>query len=268
MRHALSAAGLSRVREWLQERPLLAFDIDGTLAPIVARPWDARVPGAVQRNLAALADWTALAIVTGRSIADARPMLRFKPRYLIGSHGAEGVPGFEAATAEFERICRSWIDQLDGPAEPWRTMHDVTLEDKSCTLALHYRHAAHPDSVLRRFEERASRLVPPPKLLEGKFVLNLLPAGAPQKGEALPVLLAHSGCGRALYVGDDVSDEAVFRLRSPALLSVRIERRRGSAAELFLKDQAEVAGFVNELARMSRAAAKAVSVPAGLPGPV
>ena len=50
-----------------------------------------------------------------------------------------------------------------------------------------------------------------------------------------------------------MSDEAVFRLRLPELLTVRIDRVRGSAAELYLKDQAEVPRFMSELARMARA---------------
>ena len=253
MKYAFSAASMGRLQEWMTSRPLLAFDIDGTLAPIVARPWDARVPGAVQRDLASLAEWTPVAIVTGRAIADARPMLGFSPKYLIGNNGAEGVPGFEAAALEFARICRGWLEQLCGPGEEWRSTPDLSLEDKTCTLAFHYRHAAHKDVIARLIEQRVERLVPQPALLEGKFVLNLLPPGAPQKGEAMPVLLKRSGCERGLYVGDDVSDEAVFRLRLPELLTVRIDRVRGSAAELYLKDQAEVPRFMSELARMARA---------------
>jgi trehalose 6-phosphate phosphatase len=262
MRYALSRAGLERLHEWLSHRPLLAFDIDGTLAPIVSRPWDARVPGAVQSDLAILSEWTVVAVVTGRAVADAKPMLGFTPRYLIGNNGAEGVPGYEAQALEFARICRSWIEQLCGPDEPWRSIPHLTLEDKTSTLAFHYRHAKHKDAVERLIEQRAQCLVPQPTLLEGKFVLNLMPPGAPQKGEAMPVLLRHSACDRAVYVGDDVSDEAVFRLRSPALLTVRIDRVRSSAAELYLKSQAEVPRFVGELARLARAEREELSLQA------
>lgn len=264
MRHALSAAGLGRLRDCLRTRPLLAFDIDGTLAPIVARPWDASIPEMVQDGLGVLAQRTAVAIITGRAVADARPMLGFTPRYLIGNHGAEGVPGFEAAAAGFAGVCRGWIDQLCDPADSWRSLSDVTLEDKTYTLAVHYRHAAQADAVVRLIEARAARLVPVPTLLEGKLVLSLLPPGAPQKGEALPALLEHSGCQRALYVGDDVSDEAVFRLDSPSLLTVRIDRVRGSAAQLYLKDQTEVPRFVSELTRMLLATHQVASAPARL----
>jgi trehalose 6-phosphate phosphatase len=250
MRYALSAHGLRRLREWIRNRPLLAFDIDGTLAPIVTRPWNARVPAAVQRHLAELAEWTSVAIVTGRAVADAQSMLAFRPRYLIGNHGADGVPGFEDTEAMFGRTCRAWLDEVGGAGEPWRELQGVTLEDKTYSLAFHYRHVRARARVLAMLEERASQLVPRPTLMHGKNVLNLIPPGAPDKGGALRALLEDSRCGRALYVGDDATDEAVFCLRLPTVLTLRIERDRSSAADLYLRQQGEIVRLVRELARM------------------
>jgi hypothetical protein len=51
-------------------------------------------------------------------------------------------------------------------------------------------------------------------------------------------------------VGDDASDERVFRLRSPSILSVRVEPDETSAANLFLKGQQDVAPLIAELGRM------------------
>jgi len=250
MRYALSAHGLRRLREWIRNRPLLAFDIDGTLAPIVTRPWNARVPAAVQRHLAELAEWTSVAIVTGRGVADAQSMLAFRPRYLIGNHGADGVPGFEAAGAGFADTCRAWLDEVAAADEPWRELQGVTLEDKTYSIAFHYRHVRARPRVQAMLEERAAQLVPRPTLMHGKNVINLVPPGAPDKGDALRALLEHSHCSWALYVGDDASDEAVFGLRLPTVLTLRIERDRSSAADLYLRQQGEIARLVRELARM------------------
>ncbi len=72
-------------------------------------------------------------------------------------------------------------------------------------------------------------------------MLNLLPAGAPDKGVALTRLRARERATVALYVGDDVTDEDVFRLGQPGrLLSVRVGRSRRSAASHYLRDQAEI----------------------------
>ena len=250
MKYALAVDGLERIAAFLTNRTLLAFDIDGTLAPIVDRPWDARVPAEVQRGLGALAERAAVAIITGRAIEDARPMLAFAPRYLVGNHGAEGVPGFEEASAHCARVCRVWLDALSAAAEPWRDIPGVVLEDKTYSLTFHFRHAPDAGAAHRQLIGRAGALLPTPTLLDGKSVLNLLPPGAPHKGEALSALLKQSHCDRALYVGDDASDEAVFSMRSPVVLSVRVERDRASAANLYLRGQKDVARFVRELVRL------------------
>jgi trehalose 6-phosphate phosphatase len=250
VRYALTAAGLAAIGASLAGKTLLSFDIDGTLAPIVERPWDARVPDGVQHDLATLASRTTVAIITGRAIGDARSMLGFAPRYLIGNHGAEGVPGFERATRGFKRVCRAWLDELSRDAEPWRVAPGVELEDKTYSLSFHYRHARHRSRTLELLERRARRLVPAPTLLDGKCVLNLIPPGAPDKGQALAALLAQSRCDHALYIGDDASDEAVFRLRSPAVLTVRVGHDRASAADLYLRRQSEVPRFVRKLVRI------------------
>jgi trehalose 6-phosphate phosphatase len=99
-------------------------------------------------------------------------------------------------------------------------------------------------------EQRIARLVPPPDIVHGKRVLNLLPPDAPHKGEALQSLLGLSGCARAMYIGDDVTDEDVFRMRMPEVLSIRVGRKRTSAAEMYLKNQTEVARLVRRLVAM------------------
>ena len=53
-----------------------------------------------------------------------------------------------------------------------------------------------------------------------------------------------------IYVGDDTTDEAVFRLHSPSILSVRVEPDESSAANLHLKGQTDVAKLLAELTRM------------------
>lgn len=250
MNPALSASGLNRIREFVGARALLAFDIDGTLAPIVARPWDARIPDELQLRLDAMTTTRTVAIITGRAIADAKPMLAFSPRYLIGNHGAEGVPGFELASAAYASECSKWLRVLRCDDEAWRATPGITLEDKAYSIAFHYRHAKSREAALRLVEERAAHLVPRPRLVHGNCVLNLVPQEAPHKGDALLSLLAHSGCERSLYVGDDLTDEDVFRLKLPHVLSVGIDPGPGSAADLFLSNQGEVLKLLDELATM------------------
>ena len=262
MTYALSPEGLQRIRDFIRGRALLAFDIDGTLAPIVGKPWDARIPDKLQSYLASLSARAVVAIVTGRAIADARRMLTFRPRYLIGNHGAEGVPGVDASARNFDAICRGWLAALYAEGAALSPPAGIVVEDKTYSLALHYRHAGDVDVARQWLEKHALALSPRPRLVPGKFVLNLLPPGAPHKGDALLALLAHSGLPRALYVGDDVTDEDVFRLGSPPVLPVCVAPGSESLSDLFLASQSEIEPLLEELVR-SLDPTKAVDQPVG-----
>jgi trehalose 6-phosphate phosphatase len=239
------------MRNMLVGRPMLAFDIDGTLAPIVAEPWRAHISDELRACLRSLAARTPVAIITGRAVKDARPLLGFSPHYLVGNHGAEGIPGYEAQSRDFQRVCAAWLAELSATdARGWRAMPGIMLEDKQYSLSFHYRHTARPALARELLEQRVARLVPPPDIVHGKRVLNLLPPDAPHKGEALQSLLGLSGCTRAMYLGDDVTDEDVFRMRMPEVLSIRVGRKRKSAAEMYLKNQADVTRLVRRLVAM------------------
>jgi len=79
MKDLFSNEGQRAVAAVLALKPLLAFDFDGTLAPIVARPDDVHVAADVKLRLAQLSRWRPVAIITGRRIADVAPRLGFEP---------------------------------------------------------------------------------------------------------------------------------------------------------------------------------------------
>jgi trehalose 6-phosphate phosphatase len=82
----------------------------------------------------------------------------------------------------------------------------------------------------------------------GKLVVNLVPAGAPNKGTALVELRKAEQADTALYVGDDVTDEDVFELEQPGrLVGVRVGASRSSAAAYFLRHQREVDRLLGRL---------------------
>ena len=79
------------------------------------------------------------------------------------------------------------------------------------------------------------------RLIGGKQVVNILPAGAPHKGLALERARARLGCDTAVYVGDDETDEDVFALDRPGrLLGIRVGRKRSSSAASYVRAQAEI----------------------------
>ena len=248
MIYAFSPEGVACLAAVLATRPLLAFDIDGTLAPIVPRPDDARLPDDVQHCLAGLARHNEVAIITGRSVDDARRMLAFAPRYLIGNHGAEGLPAWRERSAAFARTVRAWHDALD--ACDGLDATGVTIEDKRYSLSLHYRRAPDRGAAHRAIRACVERLEPAATIIDGKAVVNLLPPGAPDKGDAVRALIDETQRPTAFYVGDDDTDEAVFGLHLPSVVTVRVEPSDDSQATLFLRDQREVLTLLQHIARL------------------
>lgn len=238
MQPLFSDAGLERLDDVVHERLLCAFDFDGTLAPLVPVPDDAHLPDGIRERLLQLAHHAPLAIITGRGVDDIRPRLGFAPDFLVGNHGLEGVPGWEGLTAAHAEICGAWLDQLCKVLPGYDP--GILLENKRYSLSLHYREAADHAATARALEELFASLQPPPRVVAGKFVYNLLAEDRCHKGSALLRLMECCGAGKAIYVGDDVTDEDVFRMRHPDILSIRIEHSAASSAEFYVPDPADI----------------------------
>lgn len=242
----LSDVGLADLRKFVSADTLFAFDLDGTLAPIVAEPAAIRVPGEVQELMQRLSILAATAVITGRARKDALAYLGFEPRYLVGNHGAEGIPGREGEDRGLFLMVEGWEQQLTALLEP-EVQQATLFESKGSTLSLHYRHAAHPQVVHAALLAAIGRLQPVPRRIGGKFVENLIPQGAPHKGDALLNLLDCSGCGTAFFIGDDETDEDVFRMDDPRIFPVCVGLDRPTAARYALESQHEMARLLREL---------------------
>lgn len=245
MKHLFSSEGQQALAAVLARKPLLAFDFDGTLAPIVARPDDARVSAAVSHRLAQLAHWRPIAIVTGRKVADVAPRLGFEPAYIVGSHGAED-PELSTSAAH-EAALTSARTYLAAHAAALEDA-GITVEDKGTSVALHYRLARNREEAQRYIASTITHISPGLHIFGGKFVVNLVAEHAPNKGDAVQNLVARSASGAALFVGDDVNDETVFTIAPDHWLTVRIGRDDpGSRAQFFLDSHAEMAHLLQLL---------------------
>jgi len=259
MRPLLGPEGLAALDALMRRRPLVAFDFDGTLAPIVARPECARVPPGVARRLAALAERLPLAVVSGRALADLRARLGFVPQYLVGNHGAEDEADRSAAEAHAARLDTLRRRLADHDAA--LAAAGVTVEDKGPSIALHYRRARNRAQAvaciggLLRAHESGLRV------FGGKQVVNVVPADAPDKAAAMLALVARSGCDAAFFAGDDVNDEAVFAAAPPHWLTVRVGRDEPrSRARFYVDGTGEVAVVLEHMQR-------ALAAPPPPPGP-
>ena len=239
MTYLFSEAGLAALQGFVDSQTLYAFDLDGTLAPIAADPGGIRVPDAVQEALARLKQRALVAVITGRSRKDAQRHLQVVPQYLVGNHGAEGLPGWEEREGEFRCFADEWERQLSGIL-PGREIPGIVVENKGMSLSVHYRGAPDRAAARSRVLNAISRLVPEPRVIGGKYVENLLPGEAPGKGTALLQLMARAGSEKGFFVGDDQTDEDVFQLDGDRLFTVRVGIGKKSRARYFLRGQREI----------------------------
>jgi trehalose 6-phosphate phosphatase len=197
----------------LRLRWALFLDFDGTLAEIATRPDQVFVPPDLPTLLTRLGKRFdgALAIITGRSLAAIGRLLEPFAGDIVGSHGLEkrlgGItaacsaadhPELCAATQVLTRLCT--------------TLPGVRLEDKGCSVAVHWREAPdHESSVLQELARIMTRLGSNYRVQYGKAVAEVLPTFA-GKGNAISQLMATRGYSdrRPIFIGDDLSDESGF----------------------------------------------------------
>lgn len=242
MKDILSRPGLEVLTAFSRARVLIAFDFDGTLAPTVPDRDRAEMRPETRELLRRACRLYPCAVISGRSRHDVQRRLGSATvRSIIGNHGLEPSIGMKAFTKQIAAIRPRLEDAL-------RTCAEIEVEDKRYSLALHYRHCSNKAAARRAIRAAIIALDRPVRILPGKLVVNVVPRHAPHKGGALVALWRKLGAQRALYVGDDVTDEDVFLLGRPeTLVSIRVGRSRSSAASYYLRDQRRMDPFLGRL---------------------
>lgn len=240
MLHILAPESIHELSRFTQGDVLLAFDFDGTLAPIVGDPSCARLRASTQALFDQVTRRYTCAVISGRAKRDALERLgRVQLWEAVGNHGAE----LRAQPEGYEERVRAWRPQLEARL---RGHPGVVIEDKGISLSVHYRHAADPEGALAAIYDVTSRFERS-RVFGGKKVINILPDDAPHKGTALDCMRRWSGCTLAIYIGDDVTDEDAFALPSDTVLSIRVGESPTSRARYFVNDQREVDDLLERL---------------------
>jgi trehalose 6-phosphate phosphatase len=220
---------------------LVAFDYDGTLAPIVPTPATADMRPRTRRLLACVARRYPCVVISGRRVDDLARRLRGVPLdQVIGDHGSET----SVAVSEPTRQVRQWMDEL---GSRFGSYEGISLEPKARSVTVHYRHARHRAATLAAIEAAIGRLRDA-RALHGSEAVTLLPRGGPDKGTALELARRQLACDTAIYVGDDDTDEDAFKAAPPErLLSVRVGATARSAAAYRLASQTDVDALLQTL---------------------
>jgi trehalose 6-phosphate phosphatase len=238
------AVGAEPLLASLAQRPAEAgilLDVDGTLAPIVARPELATVPEPTREELRRLVGrYGLVACVSGRTGADAEGIVGVDGAVYVGVHGLELAP-------EAER----WR----GPLHEFAASVDWPIEDKGLAVVFHYRGVEDEEAALAKLRGIASRATD--LGLEAQFgrkVLEVRPPVAADKGTAVRALLEQRGLRRALYAGDDTTDLDAFRGLDGLDLAIRIAVASvegppalRAAADIVIADPAELVDLLRTL---------------------
>lgn len=196
------------------DRAALLLDMDGTLLDIAPRPDAVVVPPGLIADLRSLRARTggALAVITGRPIAEIDALLGDAPAAVAGEHGAaiRFAPGGTVERAPLPQPPADWLAE----AERLVARHPgAMLERKQRGFVLHYRAAPEAGAALRA---GLDAIVAPGagrfELMPASMAWEVRPRGV-DKGVALRALMRRPPfAGRLpVFLGDDVTDEDGIR---------------------------------------------------------
>ncbi len=216
---AVPAGLAAALTEAAGRRPLLvASDYDGVLAPLVGDP-SAAVPtpgvGDALARVAGAAGVT-VALVSGRGVADLQRVSGLEGPYRwVGSHGAEyGGPLADALAGRRDALA----DRL---APLVAAVPGARLEVKPASVAVHVRQVADPAAAAALLASADAAADPSLTKKPGKAVLELAVTDA-DKGSAVARLREELGAAAVVYLGDDLTDEDVFRRLGPGDVGVKV----------------------------------------------
>lgn len=197
-------------------RTAILTDIDGTIAPIVARPEEVTVHPKAPEILRTLRDrFAVVACISGRRAAEASQIVGVEGITYSGNHGMETLEPdtqeirLDLALRGHADSAASFFSNLD---RDWLRETELRHEDKGPIQALHWRGAsdeAAAEAAARQIAEQAEHAGLEPHW--GRKVLEIRPAGGGGKGAAITNLLVNAEVDTAVYTGDDRTDIDAFR---------------------------------------------------------
>ncbi|NYF17225.1 trehalose 6-phosphate phosphatase [Microbacterium sp. AK009] len=251
----LSRAGAEIDRLAATPRLLVALDFDGTLAPLLDEPMDARMTDDARDAVLALtaAPETVVAFVSGRSLHDLRVIGEHdddSPILLAGSHGAEfWSPGVGAAAAPDDAGDEALRDRLRVEAEQIiADLDGVWIEPKTFGFAVHSR-LASPDDADRSRDAIDGMVVHEAPHWRRRTGHNIVEYAFRHEGKdtAVAALRERVGATAVLFAGDDVTDEDALRSLGAGDLGVHVGAGE-TAATISVPDIAALARLLRALA--------------------
>jgi trehalose 6-phosphate synthase/phosphatase len=207
---------------------LLMFDYDGTLISFTERPQDAKPDTELMRLLLGLAKKAKnhLAIVSGRDRLIMEQWLGSIPCTLVAEHGAWVRDDMHSSWTIQKTLSTEWKSQVMPILKAYEArVPGSFVEDKELGLAWHYRKASPELGEIRSHELfdnlnefLANRDL---QLMHGKKVIEVRPGGI-SKGQAAQNLMMRDAYDFVLAIGDDWTDEDLFKVLPQEAYSIKV----------------------------------------------
>lgn len=190
-------------------------DIDGTISEIASSPEKAVVSSIMRNALIKLKDkFKLVAVISGRSVLNAREMVGVEGLLYVGNHGLEYLKNGERVMVPG---VESFLDQMKALGIEFKegelpNIKGLKLEDKGICLSIHYRECEDPEAIREKILETFGRSIYAKNITvsEGRKIVEFKPPLGFDKGSILENIIKEHTLERVIYLGDDITDLDAF----------------------------------------------------------
>lgn len=234
------------------------LDYDGTLSPIVQRPELAVISRQMRETIKQLAQKYTVSIVSGRMRENVQKLVGIDNIFYAGSHGFDiAGPRVSMVHKQAQVAIPLVAEMVNKFKESIGSIEGVLIEDKKFSAAVHYRLVK--EKHFGRIKDKVEEVTAAYKgfhLMRGKKVFEILPDIDWDKGKAVQWIMGALKISwedvLVVYIGDDTTDENVFRFIRGRGVGILVSRdSKESAADFRVASTNEVREFLEKIIRAS-----------------
>jgi trehalose 6-phosphate phosphatase len=205
---------LDRLKTYKNIRTAIITDIDGTISEIVPKPDQASVTAERKEILKMLGGkFKLLAFITGRTIDNARQMIKLEGALYVGNHGMEYQKNNQTIVDPKTAIYQTEFKEIENELQCLLKISGILLENKKTSLTIHYRLTKNPkkarSTILNRIKDLnlSNNLI----TMEGRKIIEIKPQTGNNKGTIINKIVDEYQINQLIYCGDDKTDSDAFQ---------------------------------------------------------